>query len=144
MLKANKIIKEKDKIIEELKENISKKKEKLTENNQVITKLESDIKNNIIELKRLKIDLNVKIEENKDNKLIKVKFISSDGIINTTIQSFENDKFNVVEEKLYVEFDKYRDNNNIYLVHGNQVLRFKSLKENKIKDGDVVTLTVLD
>ena len=84
------------------------------------------------------------MEEDKDNKLINVTFQSSDSIINTTISSFENDKFNILEEKLYVEYEQYRDTNNVFLVSGNQVLRFKTLKENKIKDGQVVIMNVFD
>ena len=84
------------------------------------------------------------MEEDKNNKLINIKFQSSDGVINTTISSFENDKFNILEEKLYVEFEKYRDTNNLFLVNGNQVLRFKTLKENKIRDGQVIIMNVFD
>ena len=144
LLKANKIIKEKDDINYQLKLDIKEKEEKLIKNGEKITILEADVKSKNIEIKRLKIDLKVKMEEDKDNKLINVTFQSSDSIINTTISSFENDKFNILEEKLYVEYEQYRDTNNVFLVSGNQVLRFKTLKENKIKDGQVVIMNVFD
>ena len=142
LLKANKIIKEKDDINYQLKLDIKEKEEKLIKNGEKITILEADVKSKNIEIKRLKIDLKVKMEEDKNNKLINVTFQSSDSIINTTISSFENDKFNILEEKLYVEYEQYRDTNNVFLVSGNQVLRFKTLKENGIKDGDIVQLIV--
>ena len=144
LLKANKIIKEKDDINYQLKLDIKEKEEKLIKNGEKITILEADVKSKNIEIKRLKIDLKVKMEEDRDNKLINVTFQSSDSIINTTISSFENDKFNILEEKLYVEYEQYRDTNNVFLVSGNQVLRFKTLKENKIKDGQVVIMNVFD
>ena len=144
LLKANKIIKEKDDINYQLKLDIKEKEEKLIKNGEKITILEADVKSKNIEIKRLKIDLKVKMEEDKDNKLINVTFQSSDSIINTTISSFENDKFNILEEKLYVEYEQYRDTNNVFLVSGNQVLRFKTLKENKIKNGQVVIMNVFD
>lgn len=144
LLKANKIIREKDYINYQLKLDIEEKENKLTKSGEKIAILENEVKSKNIEIKRLKIDLKVKMEEDKNNKLINIKFQSSDGVINTTISSFENDKFNILEEKLYVEFEKYRDTNNLFLVNGNQVLRFKTLKENKIRDGQVIIMNVFD
>ena len=120
-----------------------KNEEKITEYGEKITLLEEEKKIKDIELKRLKIDLKVKINENKNNKRIKVKFQSSDGVINEIIESFEDDTFNVVEEKLYVKFGQYRDSNNMFLANGNQILRYKSLKDNKIKDGHVIIMNVI-
>ena len=144
LLKANKIIREKDEINKQLKYDLESQGEKLIESCQKIAMLESEIKSKNIEIKRLKIDLKVKMEEDSNNKLINVKFESSDGAINTTISSFENDKFNILEEKLYIEYEKYRETNNLFLVGGNQVMRFRTLKENKIKDGQVVIMTVFE
>ena len=144
VLRLNKIIKEKDIIIEQLKSDLNKKEKDIIKRGEDITKLEMKMKNMEIEIKRLKIDLKVKIEENKDNKRIKVKFISSDSVINDEIESFENDKFIVIEEKLYIKFENYKETNNIFLVKGNQVLRYKTLKENKIGDGQVVVMNIFD
>ena len=144
VLRLNKIIKEKDIIIEQLKSDLNKKEKDIIKRGEDITKLEMKMKNMEIEIKRLKIDLKVKIEENKDNKRIKVKFQSSDSVINDEIESFENDKFIVIEEKLYIKFENYKETNNIFLVKGNQVLRYKTLKENKIGDGQVVVMNIFD
>ena len=144
VLRLNKIIKEKDIIIEQLKSDLNKKEKDIIKRGEDLTKLEIEMKNMEIEIKRLKIDLKVKIEENKDNKRIKVKFQSSDSVINDEIESFENDKFIVIEEKLYIKFEKYKETNNLFLVKGNQVLRYKTLKENKIGDGQVVVMNIFD
>ena len=144
VLRLNKIIKEKDIIIEQLKSDLNKKEKDIIKRGEDLTKLEIEMKNMEIEIKRLKIDLKVKIEENKDNKRIKVKFQSSDSVINDEIESFENDKFIVIEEKLYIKFENYKETNNIFLVKGNQVLRYKTLKENKIGDGQVVVMNIFD
>ena len=144
VLRLNKIIKEKDIIIEQLKSDLNKKEKDIIKRGEDLTKLEMEMKNMEIEIKRLKIDLKVKIEENKDNKRIKVKFQSSDSVINDEIESFENDKFIVIEEKLYIKFEKYKETNNLFLVKGNQVLRYKTLKENKIGDGQVVVMNIFD
>ena len=144
LLKVNQKLKNKDKLKEQLKSDLSKKEKNIKEINSNLTKLEDEMKRKDIEIKRLKIDLNVKMEESKDNKLIEVKFVSSNGEINTSIKSFENDKFTVIEEKLYIEFENYREINNIFLANGSQIMRFKTLKENKIKDGDVITIMTKD
>ena len=144
VLRLNKIIKEKDIIIEQLKSDLNKKEKDIIKRGEDLTKLEMEMKNMEIDIKRLKIDLKVKIEENKDNKRIKVKFQSSDSVINDEIESFENDKFIVIEEKLYIKFEKYKETNNLFLVKGNQVLRYKTLKENKIGDGQVVVMNIFD
>ena len=144
VLRLNKIIKEKDIIIEQLKSDLNKKEKDIIKRGEDITKLEIEMKNMEIEIKRLKIDLKVKIEENKDNKRIKVKFQSSDSVIIDEIESFENDKFIVIEDKLYIKFEKYKETNNLFLVKGNQVLRYKTLKENKIGDGQVVVMNIFD
>ena len=106
--------------------------------------LEKELKTKDIELKRLQIDLRVKIDADRNNKRINVIIQSSDSIINTTISSFENDLFTVIEEKLYVEYEQYKEINNIFLMSGTQILKFKSLKDNKIKDGQVILLNVFD
>ena len=144
LLKANQKLKEKDKINEQLKSDLSKKDNNIKESNLNLIKLEAEMKKKDIELKRLKIDLNVKKEENKDNKLIEVKIVSSNKNIkiNTSIKSFENDKFIVIEEKFYIEFEKYREINNVFLINKTEVKRYKTLKENNIKNGDVIEIEI--
>ena len=145
MISLNKDNKEKDKLIEQLKNELNHKEEEKIKLGQEITKLKMEMKNKDIENKRLKIDLKVKIDENiENNKRIKIIIQSSDSVINNEIESFENDKFVTIEEKLYVQFENYRNSNNLFLANGEQVFRFKTLKEQNINDGQVIIMNVFD
>ena len=46
------------------------------------------------------------------------------------------------KEKLYKQYPQYREANNTFLANGMQVLRFKTIDENKIDNGLPVTLIV--
>ena len=145
LISLNKDNKEKDKLIEQLKNELNHKEEEKIKLGQEITKLKMEMKNKDIENKRLKIDLKVKIDENiENNKRIKIIVQSSDSVINNEIESFENDKFVTIEEKLYVQFENYRNSNNLFLANGEQVFRFKTLKEQNINDWQVIIMNVFD
>ena len=49
-----------------------------------------------------------------------------------------------MEEKLYEEFPEYKETDNYFLVNGNKVKRFKTIKENNIKNGKPVVLNKLE
>ena len=76
------------------------------------------------------------------NQMMSVNFISSDQRIHYSIPCIGNNTFAEVEEKLYQQFPQYRETNNIFLSGGSVVLRFKTIDENKIKDGDKIQLQV--
>ena len=78
------------------------------------------------------------------NKIMVVNFLSGDGLINEGIKCLKTETFAEVEEKLYKKYDKYRETNNNFLCGGNVILRFKTLEENKIKDGDKIQLQLID
>ena len=71
-----------------------------------------------------------------------VNFISSDHTVHFSIPCLKTNTFAEVEEKLYKEFPQYRETNNTFLANGMQVLRFKTIDENKIGNGLPVTLIV--
>ena len=56
----------------------------------------------------------------------------------------KTDIFAKVEEKLYQIYDEFRETNNIFLVGGNIVKRFKTMIENNIKNGDKIQLQVFN
>ena len=58
------------------------------------------------------------------------------------LKCIKNETFAQVEERLYKEYPEYRETNNYFLAKGNQILRFKTIKENKIGDGLEVILVV--
>ena len=71
-----------------------------------------------------------------------VNFLSGDGIIRCGISCLAEDTFADIEEKLYQRFNEYRDTNNILLFKGNQILRFKKVRENNIRDGDTIQVVI--
>ena len=52
----------------------------------------------------------------------------------------KTDRFAEIEEKLYQEFEEFRETNNTFMVNGTTILRFKKMSENNIKDGDTIQL----
>ena len=69
-----------------------------------------------------------------------VNFISLAQSISTGIPCMADDTFAEVEEKLYQMYNEYRNTNNILLFQGNTILRFKKIRENKIKNGDTILI----
>ena len=75
-------------------------------------------------------------------KLISIKFVSTDQIINNfTIIGKNTDRFSKLEEILYEKYPNYRSGDNYFIFNGNKVKRNMTLEENNIKDNDVLTLT---
>ena len=86
------------------------------------------------------------INENNLSQLYKmeeimcINFTSSDQKINYSLPCVGNSIFAEIEEKLYKEYPEYRETNNYFLHKGQTILRFKTLKENKIKPGFPIIL----
>ena len=74
--------------------------------------------------------------------IMAVNFISMDSKIHFAVPCIDSDIFAEVEEKLYKQFPEYRETNNSFLANGEQVLRFKTIKENKIGNGLPVTMNI--
>ena len=74
-------------------------------------------------------------------KLISIKFVSTDQIINNfTIIGKNTDRFSKLEEILYEKYPNYRSGDNYFIFNGNKVKRNMTLEKNNIKDNDVLTL----
>ena len=140
-----------NKVIEQQKLTINELQNKLNNYNNIINNLNKDINNyrNIIskkdiELNNYKSQLNNNIPNNKFyiNDMMSVNFISSDQTVHFSVPCLKTNTFAEVEEKLYKEFPQYRETNNTFLANGMQVLRFKTIDENKIGNGLPVTLIV--
>jgi len=140
-----------NKVIEQQKLTINDLQNKLNNYNNIINNLNNDINNyrNIIskkdlELNNYKSQLNNNIPNNNVNfnDIMSVNFISSDQNVHFSIPCLKTNTFAEVEEKLYKEFPQYRETNNNFLANGMQVLRFKTIAENKIGSGYPVTLMV--
>ena len=105
--------------------------------------------NNLNEMLKMKDniinDLKNQLENKGDktvhfNDIIVVNFISTDQNINYGIKCLKTDTFAEVEEKLYQKYGEYRETNNNFTANGRIILRFKSISDNHIKDGDKVQL----
>ena len=103
------------------------------------------IKNNNIEINNLKLKLEnnyaSKSKVSKEDFMV-INFVTGDGkIMNCGIGCLPDETFAEVEEKLYKIYDEYRNTNSNYFIYGGrQILRFKKIRENKIKDGAVIQL----
>ncbi len=114
--------------------------------NNEIKKLKDEINQKENQINKLKIELQK--EKNKTNKkmidyndMIAINFISTDQKINKfPISCVKTDRFAEIEEKLYQEFEEFRETNNTFIVNGSTVLRFKKMSENNIKNGDIIEL----
>ena len=114
--------------------------------NNEIKKLKDEINQKENQINKLKIEL--QNEKNKNNKkmidyndMIAISFISTDQKINKfPIFCAKTDRFAEIEERLYQEFDEFRETNNTFIVNGTTVLRFKKMSENNIKNGDTIQL----
>ena len=146
----NELIKAKN-IIEQQKLTINELQNKLNNCNNTINNLNNDINNykNIIskkelELNNIKSQLNNNIPKNKFDfdDIMCVNFISSDQNVHFAVSCLKTNTFAEIEEKLYKQYPQYRETNNNFLANGTQVLRFKTIAENKIGDGLQVTLIV--
>ena len=74
------------------------------------------------------------------NKIIVIQFISTDQNIQRGIKCLPTHKFAEIEEKLYQIYPEYRKTNNHFLTEGRIVMRFQTIAENNIKDGQIVQL----
>ena len=145
-----------NKIIEQQKSTINDLQNKLNNYNTTIINYQIQLNNfqiiinqKDLELNNLRTQLNNMKNNNSSNNLnvnfndiMTVNFISSDQNVHFAVSCLKTNTFAEVEEKLYKQFPEYRETNNSFLAHGSQVLRFKTIAENKIGNGLPVTLVV--
>ena len=116
--------------------------------NDKINSLQSDLNAKIIEINNLKIQLNSSnnnssgLENCKQGeRIIAVNFKSIDQNVDHPIACKNTDIFVRIEEKLYDKFPEYKEySNTFFTVNGTMVKRFKSMEDNKIKNGDKIIL----
>ena len=139
------------KIIEQQKLTINDLQNKLNNNTTIINNLNNTINNyqNIINQKELELNNlrshlgNNNIRKNVDfDDIMCVNFISSDQIVHYAASCLKTNTFAEIEEKLYKQYPQYRETNNNFIANDTQVLRFKTIAENKIGNGLPVTLIV--
>ena len=78
-------------------------------------------------------------------KKIEVEFISVDQTVNYRSVICKNtDKFSKVEDVIYEEYQELKKGNYYFIVNGEIADKNKTLKENKIKDKDVITIIEIE
>ena len=166
IVNLNKIIQNQANEIDKLKEENEKLKKDLIRSNKIISDMQNNqINNSNKELKNLRDEINklqnqliLKEKELKDfrnkfqnNTKKEAKVYYSDIMVinfssvevNYGIKCLPTDIFAEVEEKLYQKYDNLRNTNNMFTANAQPVLRFKTISENNIKDGDIIQLTRL-
>ena len=115
--------------------------------NQILEKNVTDLKN-LLNIKENEINVlksnlnNNKKEEKKYNfdDIMVIYFRSTELNINLGIKCLATDLFADVEERLNKKVNELRNTNNMYKVNDKFILRFKTLNENNIKDGDIIQI----
>ena len=140
-------------IINELEKKIKKLELIIKEKDNIINEYNkrefNKISNNNNYINRIK-ELEIEIEKYKNyclspgEKLITIKFISTDQKINFNTFAKKTDIFTKLETSLYKYYTQYKETENYFLVNGKKVNKHKTLEENKINDNDVLTLGMID
>ena len=111
------------------------------QNENINLKNQLNLKMNEINQLKLKIQNNRKEDELVNiNDIMVINFISTDNSVHCGIKCLPTYTFAKVEEELYQFYDNLRNTNNAFIVKGRSILRFKTIKENNIHNGDIVQL----
>ena len=144
-----------------LLEQLSNEQKKVKELNDKIQLYENNnINNNLKRIKELEEiikslksqinDLNKNIDKDKkasirsEEDIIAVCFKSFNEDIQRPISCKITDTFNKIEEKIYNEYPEYKDFNINFTVNGKEIKRYKTIDENKIKDGNIIIINIDD
>ena len=150
----NQLIEEKNKN-KKLMEQLSSEQQKVKELNEKI-KLYENNNNNIKKIKELEEtinSLNFKINNldkdkginlKSDEEIVALFFTSVEQDVHRPISCKKSDTFVRIEEKIYNEYPQYKELNTYLTVNGNAIKRFKTLEENKIKDGNTIIINVYE
>ena len=104
-------------------------------------KYQLNIKNNEINELKLKLKNNGKLEQKINlSDVLVIYFKPVDNSFYDGIKCLANETFAEVEEKLYKKHNDFRNTNNMFTANALPVLRFKTIGENNIHDGDVIQL----
>ena len=133
LIRSNKIIStmNNNNDIKKLKDDINALKYRLSVKDQEINELK--IKSNIIDKPKYNID-----------DIIVITFQATDSSVNYGIKCVKTETFAEVEEKLYKKFNNLRNTNNMFTANAKPILRFKTIMENNIKDGDIIQLIKIE
>ena len=118
----------------------------LQNKDNMIQLLNSQISEKINELNNLKNKINSNDDGdlvnqiNPGEKVISAMIISTDQKVMYSIACKNTTPFVKIEEKLYEVYPEYKETENYFLFSGNKIKRFKTIGENKIKNGMPIML----
>jgi len=115
----------------------------LSDLNQEINERDNNYRKEINDLKlklsKYEYDVEVTLHD-----MIVINFDFEDGTIRYAMQCLKTETFAQVEEKLYEKYREYKNTNNKFISNGRNILRFKTVEENNIRDGDTVQLQAIE
>ena len=110
----------------------------ISELNYKIRMLELDLENKNKEIERLKNE-SINLNENSSNlDYIAIAFTSTDNKFIYPLTCKLDDKFSKLEEKLFEYNPQFQEKEPDFTINGNKVYRYKSLKDNGIKNHDII------
>ena len=80
----------------------------------------------------------------KQEKIIVLKFISSDQCLNYSIVCKSTDKFNLVINRIFDIYPEYIEKKCFFMCNGNVINEYKDILENKIKNVDTIIVNTLE
>ena len=146
---SNKDFKINNNMNKKINTNIINKKNNNINTNNYIQRQNSISNNNINNPIQLDIDI-VKNEKNNINRkenakeIITIYINSSDQLLNCKIRCKCTDRFNKIVNIILEKEPEFIEKVDYFICNGNKVNEYKSLKDNGIKDGNVVLLNVID
>ena len=97
------------------------------------------------EIKDLKLKLSrYPFELNDGEELMSLIFIYVDQKLHCSMICKNTDKFNKVESKLYDNYSEYAENENFFTFNGIKINKYKTLKENNIKNNNIIILNTIE
>ena len=143
LIKANKIIEQQKSKIDELQNKLNNYNITINNYQNIINQKNNELNNLKLQLNNINNNINKNIINNFNlNEMMSVNFISMDQNVHFSVPCLGKNTFAEIEEKLYRKYPEYRETNNNFIANGRQILRFKTISENKIGNGLPVTLIV--
>ena len=113
--------------------------------------LENDLMNKRMEIQQFQIRNNSGDEYEitsikPGEKIMAVNFVSMgvNDIGHYNLLCKDIDLFVKLEERLYKDFPQFKEHETYFEVNANRIKRFKSLKDNNIKNNDVINMFIID
>ena len=146
------LLKEKDNAIQnlgdEIKEFLYKNRKLEIEYNKInekLNRMNSELKEQLMKKERIIKEYKLKISQfpfefSSEEKIMSIIFMSFDKNIICSFICKNTDIFNILENKFYEKYSKYKGFDNIFYSNGRKIDKYKSLDENKIKNNDIITI----